>query len=75
MSARLAPRRIADPTFPRGRVEIRKDEALIAIAPTIEALVLISHALVVGEELRAHPNTMPHVKRWIIADARRRAGL
>lgn len=66
---------LLDPTFPRGCVEIRKDEALIAIAPSIEALVLVSHALVVGEELRAHPDTMRHVKQWIIEDARKRAGL
>lgn len=57
---------LSDHTFPHGRVETRKDEALIAATPSVEALVLVSPALVVGEELRAHPNTMPHVKRWII---------
>lgn len=66
---------LVDPTLDRGRVVISKDAAVIAMAPSVEALPIVSYSIVVGDELRAHPDTMPHVKRWIIADARKRSGL
>ena len=66
---------VLDNSLDRGRVVISKDGGIVAVAPSVDALVLISHAVVVGEELRAHPDTMPHVRRWIIRDARKRAGL
>lgn len=66
---------ILDQSLDRGRVIISKDGGIIAVAPSVEALVVVSHAVVVGEELRAHPDTMRHVKQWIIADAKRRTGL
>ncbi|MHC2844825.1 hypothetical protein [Bradyrhizobium diazoefficiens] len=59
----------------RGRVVISKDAGIVAVAPSVEALALVSHAGVVGEELRAHPHTMRHVRRWIIDDAKRRTRL
>ena len=55
---------VLDQSLDRGRVVISKDGGIIAVAPTVEALVVVSHAVVVGEELRAHPDTMLHVKRW-----------
>ncbi len=66
---------LLDPSLDRGRVVISKNQNVIAMAPTVEALAIVSRAVVVGEELRAHPDTMPHVRRWIIADTKRRAGL
>ena len=66
---------LLDPSLDRGRVVISKDQNVIAMAPTVEALAIVSRAVVVGHELRAHPDTMPHVRRWILADAKRRAGL
>lgn len=66
---------ILDQSLDRGRVIISKDGGIIAVAPTVEALVVVSHAVVVGEELRAHPDTMRHLKRWIVDDAKRRSGL
>ena len=66
---------ITDHSLDRGRVVISKDGGIVAVAPSVEALVLVSHAVVVGEELRAHPNTMRQVRRWIIDDAKRRVGL
>ena len=65
-------RYLSDPTFPPGRVEVRKDNTLIAAAP-VGALVLISYALVVGDELRANPLTMISVRAWERRDAKRRA--
>lgn len=64
---------LVDNSLERGRVVITKDEAIIAVSPTVEALAIVSYALVVGEELRAHPATMPHVRAWIADDAKRRA--
>jgi len=66
---------ITDQSLDRGRVVINKDGGIIAVAPSVEALVLVSHAVVVGEVLRAHPHTMRPVRRWIIDDAKRRPGL
>ncbi|MBB4377238.1 hypothetical protein [Bradyrhizobium sp. SBR1B] len=67
--------RFTDQSIDRGRVVISKDGGIIAVVPTVEALVIVGHAVVVGEELRAHPDTMRHVKRWIVDDAKRRTGL
>lgn len=64
---------ITDQSLYRGRVVISKDGGIIALAPSVEALVLVSHAVV--EELRAHPHTMRHVRRWIIDDGEPRTRL
>lgn len=56
---------LVDHSLDRGRVVIRRDDTIIAVAPTVEALAIVSYALVVGEELRADPATMPHVLAWI----------
>ncbi|WP_340672372.1 hypothetical protein [Bradyrhizobium ottawaense] len=45
---------LADPTFPPGRVQIRKDNAMIAAAP-VDALALFSYALVVRRRAARQP--------------------
>lgn len=47
-------RYLADPTFPPGRVQIRKDNAMIAAAP-VDALALFSYALVVRRGAARQP--------------------
>ncbi|MBP1294296.1 MULTISPECIES: hypothetical protein [Bradyrhizobium] len=64
---------VADHSLDRGRIVISKDGGIIAVAPSVDALVLISQALVVGDELRANPLTMWNVRLWIRRDAKRRA--
>lgn len=66
---------LLDATLDRGRVVITKNGNRIAMSPSVEALAIVSHSVVIGDELRAHPDTMRHVKDWIKRDARRRIGL
>lgn len=46
---------VTDHSLDRDRMVISKDGGIIAVAPSVQALVVISHAVVVGEEVRAHP--------------------
>lgn len=47
-------RYLSDPSFPPGRVEVRKDNSLIAAAP-VDALALFSYALVVRRGAARQP--------------------
>lgn len=66
---------LSDPSMERGRVVISKDAAVIAMAPSVDALAVVYYSFVVGDELRAHPDTMPDVRAWVRRDAKRRSGL
>jgi hypothetical protein len=55
---------LSDPTITPGRVEVRRDGGILAMAP-VGALALIDYAMTVGDETRAHPETMPGVRAWL----------
>jgi hypothetical protein len=64
---------LADPSIERGRVVIVKDGSVIAMAPSVETRAIVTYALTVGDELRAHPDAMWRVPAWIRGEAKRRA--
>jgi hypothetical protein len=63
-------RYVGDPTMSPGRVIVKEAGDVVAVATNLHALPVISDALQRGDEVHAHPETLPFVDLWIIGRER-----
>lgn len=56
----------AGPKMAPGRVVVKKDGQQVAVASSTAMLRVIENALLVGDETHTHPETMWHVRMFIV---------
>jgi hypothetical protein len=63
---------LSDPTLAKGRVIVKQDGEIVAMASSTAMLAVIEHSLRVGDVAIPHPETVPLVAIWIEGSERMR---